>query len=233
VASLDDDRALVVPADEARAAVDDVRSHTLFVGSRSPMLIADDDRRLLDANAAACLFLRRSLTALRTLTIDDLTAPQLCAELVARWSDVLREGAARRDCRLTWELQLPGGERVAVALRGSPNVEPGRHLEVIVLPARRALDERLDRATQDDVLTRREREILTVVALGYTGRQIAEQLILSPATVATHVAAALAKLGARNRAHGIAIAVQTGLLDLGGSCPSAPSALAPPEQENP
>jgi hypothetical protein len=44
--------------------------------------------------------------------------------------------------------------------------------------------------------------------------QIAEQLYISPATVQTHMARTLVKLGAKNRAHGIAIALQTGELAL-------------------
>lgn len=60
-----------------------------------------------------------------------------------------------------------------------------------------------------NVLTRRERDVLTLVALGNTGVQIAEQLFLSPATVQTHVASALLQLGARNRAHAITLALQT------------------------
>ena len=78
------------------------------------------------------------------------------------------------------------------------------------------MNERLDGAPAQasTVLTKREREILTLVALGNTGVEIAAQLFLSPTTVATHVTNALVKLGARNRAHGIAIALQNGELDL-------------------
>jgi DNA-binding CsgD family transcriptional regulator len=208
-------------------------SHALFTCSLDPMLIADDDRRVLDANAAACLFLRRSLTAIRTLTIDDLTAPRLRPELDARWSDVLQRGVVCRDGRVPWELMLPDGKRAAVELGGSPNVEPGRHLAIIVVPAGGALGERPDHPTPDDVLTKREREILTLVALGYAGRQIAEQLFLSPATVATHVANALMKLAAENRAHGVAIAMQAGLLDLGDRRPSAPGEETPRADKRP
>ena len=64
------------------------------------------------------------------------------------------------------------------------------------------------------MLTDRERQVLTLVALGNTGDQIAAQLSLAPSTVQTHVVNALNKLRAKNRAHGIAIALQTGELDL-------------------
>jgi len=43
----------------------------------------------------------------------------------------------------------------------------------------------------------------------------AAALFLSPATVQTHVTNSLIKLGAKNRAHGISIALRAGELDLG------------------
>jgi len=69
------------------------------------------------------------------------------------------------------------------------------------------------------VLTKREREILALVALGKTGLEIAAQLFVSPSTVQTHMVNTLVKLGARNRAHGIAIALQTGELDFPETSP--------------
>lgn len=64
------------------------------------------------------------------------------------------------------------------------------------------------------MLTRRERDILTLVALGNTSAEIAARLALSPATVQTHMIDALTILKAKNRAHGIAIALQSGEITL-------------------
>jgi DNA-binding NarL/FixJ family response regulator len=49
-------------------------------------------------------------------------------------------------------------------------------------------------------LTPREQEVTALVCLGYTNRQIAARLSLSPETVKTHVRNVLAKLGARSKA---------------------------------
>jgi DNA-binding NarL/FixJ family response regulator len=62
-------------------------------------------------------------------------------------------------------------------------------------------------------LTEREKEILSLVASGLEGKEIAYELFLSHDTVRTHVAHALAKLGARTRAQAVAIAVRRGLID--------------------
>jgi DNA-binding CsgD family transcriptional regulator len=58
-------------------------------------------------------------------------------------------------------------------------------------------------------LTKREREILGALAEGMSGAQIAEELVLSPETVRTHVRNAMAKLGASTRSHAVALALQT------------------------
>jgi DNA-binding CsgD family transcriptional regulator len=62
-------------------------------------------------------------------------------------------------------------------------------------------------------LSAREREILARVARGQDGPEIAEDLVVSPATVRTHIGNAIRKLGARSRAHAIAIALQRGLIE--------------------
>ncbi|HEX6232841.1 MAG TPA: response regulator transcription factor [Jiangellaceae bacterium] len=60
-------------------------------------------------------------------------------------------------------------------------------------------------------LTEREREIVAWVATGRSNDEIAEQLVVSPATVRTHVSRAMVKLHARDRAQLVVFAVQSGL----------------------
>ncbi|MET9509137.1 response regulator transcription factor [Streptomyces flavidovirens] len=61
-------------------------------------------------------------------------------------------------------------------------------------------------------LTVREREVLVQVAGGHSNDEIAEQLVVSPLTVKTHVNRAMAKLGARDRAQLVVIAYESGLV---------------------
>ena len=61
-------------------------------------------------------------------------------------------------------------------------------------------------------LSRREIEILALVAEGKTDREIALQLSLSAETVSWYVKAICARLGARSRAHAVALAMRLGVL---------------------
>ncbi|WP_369136916.1 response regulator [Modestobacter versicolor] len=61
-------------------------------------------------------------------------------------------------------------------------------------------------------LTAREREVLAAVGEGLSNDEIAQALVMSPATARTHVGRVLGKLGARDRAQLAALAWRTGLL---------------------
>jgi DNA-binding CsgD family transcriptional regulator len=63
-----------------------------------------------------------------------------------------------------------------------------------------------------DRLTAREAEVLGLLAAGKTNKEIAAQLVLSPATVERHVANLYRKIGARRRAEATAYALNHGLL---------------------
>ena len=64
-------------------------------------------------------------------------------------------------------------------------------------------------------LSPREREVLALIALGMTDRQIADELIVSRVTISTHVAHILDKLGVPNRTAAVAYATRHHLLDSG------------------
>lgn len=64
---------------------------------------------------------------------------------------------------------------------------------------------------QLDELTDREREVVGLVAEGLNNQEIAERLVVSPATARTHVSRAMIKLGARDRAQLVVFAFQSGL----------------------
>ncbi len=63
-------------------------------------------------------------------------------------------------------------------------------------------------------LTSREHEVLRLLAEGLTQRQIAEELVIAPKTVGTHIEHVLTKLDAHSRAQAVAIAYQLQLVPL-------------------
>jgi DNA-binding NarL/FixJ family response regulator len=65
---------------------------------------------------------------------------------------------------------------------------------------------------QFEELTSREREIVSLVATGFSNVEIAQRLVVSPATVKTHVSRAMLKLHARDRAKLVALAHRTGFV---------------------
>ncbi|MGW8986329.1 helix-turn-helix transcriptional regulator [Streptomyces parvus] len=78
-------------------------------------------------------------------------------------------------------------------------------------PARVAVSKPLNNAAPPvEVLSRRQREVLRMLAHGATNRQIADALFISEKTVAIHVSRVLAKLGAANRGQAAAMAHQQG-----------------------
>jgi DNA-binding NarL/FixJ family response regulator len=63
-----------------------------------------------------------------------------------------------------------------------------------------------------EVLTNREREVVALVAGGLANNEIADRMVISPATAKTHVSRAMTKLGARDRAQLVVFAYECGLV---------------------
>lgn len=77
-------------------------------------------------------------------------------------------------------------------------------------PMLAGLEARRGRSGATTPLSKREREVIGFVARGLTSAEIAARLVLSAATVESHVRHAMAKLGARSRAQAVAHAIFAG-----------------------
>lgn len=90
--------------------------------------------------------------------------------------------------------------------------------EVFLYPAATKLlvDGYLDKSNREgdgfDGLTEREREVLKLVAEGYSGTEIAERLVISPKTVDTYRERVMQKLGMRHRYELVRYALRKGML---------------------
>jgi DNA-binding CsgD family transcriptional regulator len=196
-----------------------VRLRTALERSRHPMLIADDQRRWVTGNAAACDLLGIPWEEIPWRTMDDFTAPNERKRLEEQWGAFLASGGAEG----WYQLYVPDRGAMSVEFSATANVLPARHLSVFIPPdeasAAQAKSALAREATWAPVvaegsgrlpLTEREREIMTLVASGLQSSDIADRLFLSPETVKSHVHNALGKLGAHTRAHAVAIALVTG-----------------------
>jgi PAS domain S-box-containing protein len=185
------------------------RLRAVFEHSRNAMLIADDERRYTDVNEAACRLLEAPRGWILGRRIDDFTAAGVRADVDEMWRTFLAEGSQAGE----FELLLANGGRRTVEYSATANILPGQHLSILlplVAGGRGAEGDAAPRAS----LTEREAQVMGHVALGATTREIAEGLTISQETVRSHTKNAIEKLGARNRAHAVALALSRGELTL-------------------
>src|SRR4051794_15380437 len=101
-------------------------------------------------------------------------------------------------------------QAVRAVARGDALLSPSVTRRLIAEFAQRTRTPR--RYPQLKTLTDREREVMGLVATGLSNEEIAERLVVSPATAKTHVSRAMVKLAARDRAQLVVIAYESGLV---------------------
>ena len=122
--------------------------------------------------------------------------------------EALRAGASGFLVKDTEPLELLHGVRVVAA--GESLLSPSVTRRLIAEFATRSTERKT--LEELDQLTGREREVMVLVATGMSNDEIAEHLVVSPATAKTHVSRAMVKLHARDRAQLVVLAYESGLV---------------------
>jgi PAS domain S-box-containing protein len=182
-----------------------------FTESRNAMALLDDQRRHVDVNGAYVKMLGYPRRALIGRPVYEMVVggPTITAE---EWQTLLGSGRFTGET----ELRCADGGTVGVQWAATPETVTGKQMVLLVTLStsrwgaafRRPRSDRLRRTP----LTAREREIVRLVALGGTAREIADELQIAHDTVRTHARNAMVKIGARSRAHLVAKAIGEGLV---------------------
>jgi DNA-binding NarL/FixJ family response regulator len=183
----------------------------VFARSPVPLVLMDESRRFRHANTAACMTLRLGLGDLLSLRAPDIVLPFAMTTFETAWAQMRDAGDVAVE-----ELALEGGDKapVTVTAHGVAEAMPGLYLagfapgclsgeELAVFP---------DELQPAKPLTRRELELLQLAADGLSGPKIAEELVLSRATVRTHFENIYGKLDVRDRASAVGKAMRLGLI---------------------
>jgi len=193
----EDDIEVVAEADTGSAAVEAVRAtcpDVVLMDVRMPELDGLEATRRITADPG--------LAGVRVLILTTFEIDEYVFEaLRAGASGFLLKDADPEDLIRAVRV-VAGGEALL-----SPAVTRRLIAEFISSPERRAAS-----PASLAELTEREREVLSLIATGLSNDEIAETLVISPATVRTHINRVMAKLAARDRAQLVVMAYEAGLV---------------------
>jgi DNA-binding NarL/FixJ family response regulator len=194
--SAEDDIQVVGEAEDGQAAVDLCRQH-------APDVVLMDIRmpRLDGIEATTRIAADERLAAVKVVILTTFESDE---NVFA----ALRAGASGFLVKDTEPADLLRAIRVVAG--GDALLSPGVTRRLVAEFATRPRDDK--RSPKLDVLTEREREVMSLVATGLSNDEIAERLVVSPATVKTHVSRTMGKLGARDRAQLVVFAYESGLV---------------------
>jgi two-component system, NarL family, nitrate/nitrite response regulator NarL len=192
--------------------VDDDPNYRAFVSSILGRVGYQTSEASSGEDALTAARAERPSCVLLDVLLPGVTGYEVCRELRDEHGDTLPI------IFVTGERTDPG-DRVAGLLLGADDyvVKPFDPDELLARVRRMIVRSSLVGRRNGDLarnlfdLTKREREILAMLADGLSQKAIAEDLVISPTTVATHIQRTLVKLGAHSRAQAVAIAHREGL----------------------
>lgn len=185
-----------------------------FTHSKNAMVLLDDDRRHVEVNGAYLQLLGHPRAALIGHPMYEFVVDGPIVTL-PEWRTILR----RQQFVGSADLIRADGGKVWVEFAGHPETVTGHRLVLFVVLTTSRRGRRRSGGPGGAIgadattagLTPREFEVIQLVALGLSGREIAQELHLAHDTVRTHVRNAMTKLGARSRAQLVAKTLGDGL----------------------
>ena len=173
------------------------------------MVLLDDQRRLVEVNGAFVRLLGHTRQSLLGRPVYDLRAAGRPASDL-EWQAALHQ----RQFTAVAELGCADGSHVRVEFAGHPEIVTGKRLVlVVILRADRSGGFRRvggAASTGPRALSRRELDVLRLIALGCSGPEIGEELRITHNTVRTHIRNAMSKTDSRSRAELVAKALANG-----------------------
>jgi PAS domain S-box-containing protein len=178
----------------------------VFERTSNPIVLLDDERRIVEVNEAGLSLFGGERQELIGTSIADSIRPAE-RDLAAReWDQFLKTG----EYSGTRALVRADGSEVQIDFAARIAIVDGRRLAIYVAVGDDPSCSPSAALAGELPLTEREREVVTLIALGRETAQIAAELHISPETVRTHVRNAMSRLGAHTRAQLVAIVLCTG-----------------------
>lgn len=173
----------------------------VFTQTSNPVLLLDERRRIVKVNGAALSLFAGPQASLIGTSIDEIIKPEDRSVAASEWQEFLQSGeySGKRT------LVRADGSEVRIEFAARLESIGGRRLATYVAMVEQEASTQSVEGSGELPLTNREREVITLIALGDESAQIAEKLHISPDTVRTHVRNAMTKLGARTRAQLVAL----------------------------
>ena len=187
---------------------------SIFDRASIPMALLDPDRRYVRVNDALINLYKYPRSRLLGSLADRMVVDD-SARIEARWEQLVSSNQLYGE-RV---VRHANGTQLQVAYAAHGTTLGGRWLAVVVTLSARFRPGGADLIGTTAIesprgaeskLTAREREIVRLVALGSTTRQIAADLHLSPDTIRSHVRNSMAKIGAHTRAQLVALVLAAG-----------------------
>jgi len=187
-------------ADSRNISVLEARLGVVFDTAFEALFVVDEHGACVRANRPATTLLGVPAEDLLRRHVRDFTPPELWPALQRMWDAGRPVGVVHGPT----EILRPDGSRVSVEFRVACNFARGHHL----IAAREVPAARGDGVR----LTPRELEVLQLAAQGRSTERIADELVISPATVKKHLEHSYRKLKVRDRVAAVAESIRRGLI---------------------